>query len=126
MSDSPDGRDDHPTEDRTTPATADRAVTDGGSTAVAAPSHMETVIDRTRRTGAPDVPRLDGSGGEHLFGPAELPPWALSLPVVGGLAVAVGAQGSTVLSAGGGSAWLGTVLTTVVILVVVSIALRSA
>lgn len=113
----PNGRDDHSADER--------PITDGGAQAVSGPTRLRTVVDRTGRTSAADVPRLGATDRRHLFGPAELPPWALSLPVVGGLAVAVGAQGSTVLSAGGGSAWLGTVLASIGILVVVSLALRS-
>lgn len=118
MTDSPNGRYDHPDHERPIP--------DGGAQALGGPTRWRTVANRTRRTSASDAPRLGTSEGEHPFGPADLPPWALSLPVVGALAVMVGAQGTTVLAAGGGSAWWGTVLATVGMLLVVSLALQSA
>lgn len=116
MSDTPRARDDHPT--------GERPVADGGTDVVGGTAPYRTVVDRTGGRPASDVPRLGDGGGQHLFAPAELPSWALSLPLVGALAVAIGAQGSVVL-AGGGSAWAGTVLAAVGMLVVVSLALRS-
>lgn len=118
MSDSPNGRDGDRTDER--------PIADGGSQTVAGAARLETVVDRTPQATTTETPQLGDADRKHLFGPAELPPWALSLPVVGGLAVAVGAQGTTVLASGGHSAWLGTVLTTIAILVVVSLAVRSA
>lgn len=117
MTEAPNGRDDDPTDER--------PIADGGSQALGGPSQWRSIVDRTGTTPATDVPRLEASDGQHLFGPAKLPPWALSLPVVGSLAVAVGAQGTTVLAAGGRSAWWGTVLTAAVMVVVISLALRS-
>lgn len=116
MSETPRTRDDHPT--------GERPVPDGGTDVVGGTAPYQNVADRTVGTRASDVPRLGDDEGQHLFAPAELPSWALSLPVVGALAVAIGAQGSVVL-AGGASAWAGTVLAAVAMLVVVSLAVRS-
>ena len=106
-------RDDHQTEERPIP--------DGGTGQA---SGYPNVTDRTGRGATTDVPRLGGDG-QHLFAPAELPPWTLSVPFVGALAVAIGAQGTAVLASGAGSAWLGTVVATIGLLAVLSLALRS-
>lgn len=98
---------------------------DGGTDVVGGTAPYRNAVDRAGGTPASDVPWLDDGGSQHLFAPAELPSWALSLPVVGALAVAIGAQGSTVLAAGGGSGWAGTVLAAVAMLVVVSLAIRA-
>lgn len=100
----------------------DRALADGGTDV--ARTGYANVAEGTSGGSATDVPRL--GGGQHLFAPAELPPWALSVPFAGALAVAVGAQGSTVLATGGGSAWLGTVVAAIGLLVVLSLAFRAA
>lgn len=118
MSDAPSGRD--------RDGADGRPIAHGGSRTVSWAARLETVVDRTRRAAAAETPPLGDAARTHRFGPAELPPWVLSLPVVGGLAVAVGAQGTTVLASGDHAAWLGTVLTAMVTLVAVSVALRSA
>ena len=117
MSDTPENAEHNPADAR--------AVTDGGTEVAGGTSRHRTVADRTRSTSMADASRLEGED-QHLFGPAELPRWAMSLPLVGALAVVIGAQGTAVLATGAGSAWLGTVVAAIGMLVVVALALRAA
>lgn len=90
--------------DTTHPRGGDRAderpIADGGN-AAAGPMRYRTVVDRTPGTSAEEVPRLGVPDDRHLFAPMTLPRESMALPVLAALAVAVGAQGTTVLAASG-------------------------
>lgn len=102
----------------------ERPIADGGS-ATAGPLDHGNVVDRTPKTPVIDFPPLGATdGGDHPFAPMELSREALALPVLAALAVAVGAQGTAFLGAGGTQAVVGSVAIPLVAVATVLLALR--
>ena len=101
MSDAPQTHDGYRTDER--------AIADGGSATAGAMDRLD-VVDRTPTVPTIDFPPLGASSGsDHPFYPMELSREALALPVLASLAVALGAQGTAFLGAGGTLAVVGSV-----------------